>query len=92
MSVYTTDTRSDTGGLQAFFFLLGHFSTIFQPLASTHPSQRGRLYLSHKVTLRFRPLQTELVQGVSCKNGYTAHAAPRNCEVVLDINRICSPS
>jgi len=64
-------------------YLLGHFSATFKPLASTHPSQTVRVYLYRKVTLGFHPLQAGLVQGVSCNNGHTAHAAPLNWVVIL---------
>jgi len=46
-------------------YILGNFSATFKPLASTHLSQTGRVYLYRKVTLGFLPLQAGLVQGVS---------------------------
>jgi hypothetical protein len=64
-------------------YLLGHFSATFKPLASTHPSHTGRVYLYRKVTLGFHPLQAGLVQGVSWNNGHRAHAASFNCVVIL---------
>ena len=58
--LYTHSTPIQTVADCRLRYLLGHFSATFKPRASTHPSQAGRVYLYHKVTLGFHPLQAGL--------------------------------